>query len=220
MLARREFFGQADEKLESWAKAIPLFEPYFSASQICSSWEKIAEYLVLEEEKIWHLGEVDRKTKDYRASLGDITKSEWILEKLQETEKLIKQLMQTYQKQAYVLTEEAKQNNELEATENEQVLLKEIEDIRNTVLQQQKESGTVNRSHKSSHLGNSGDQSKSRRSVTGGSNKIASVATSRSSKRQESDKLELENLKAKQEDEQRFREREMQLQNECEEMEL
>ena len=138
MLARREFFGQADEKLESWAKAIPLLEPYFSASQICSSWEKIGEYLILEEEKLWHMGEVARKTKDYWASLSDITKSEWILEKLQETEKLIKQLMQTYQKQAYVLTEEAKQNNELEATKNEQVLLKEIEDIRNTVLQQQK----------------------------------------------------------------------------------
>ena len=77
MLARREFFGQADEKLESWAKAIPQFEPYFSASQICSSWEKIGEYLILDEEKIWHLGEVDRKTKDYRASLSDVTKSEW-----------------------------------------------------------------------------------------------------------------------------------------------
>ena len=163
MLARREFFGQADEKLESWAKAIPQFEPYFSASQICSSWEKIGDYLILEEEKIWHLGEVDRKTKDYRASLSDITKSEWILEKCQETEKLVKQLMQTYQKQAYVLVEEAKQEHELDATKNLDRLQKEIEDIRNTVLQKQKDSGTVSRSPKSGNIGYPEDQSRPRR---------------------------------------------------------
>ena len=63
MLARREYFGQADKKLESWAEAIPLFEPYFAAAQNSSSWEIIGDSLTLEEEKLWHIGEFTRKTK-------------------------------------------------------------------------------------------------------------------------------------------------------------
>merc|ERR1711894_188539 len=117
-------------------------------------------------------------------------------------------------------TEEAKYL----AAEQQKIVAKELKQrvsaVRKLIEEhqkQQKDSGTVNRSHKSSHLGN---PSKTRQSVTGGSHKIASVATSRSSKRQGSDKLELENLKAKQEDEQRLREREMQLENEREEMKL
>ena len=53
--------------------------------------------------------------------------------------------------------EEAKQAHELDATKNLDRLQKEIEDIRNTVLQQQKDSGTVNRSPKTGHLGNPED---------------------------------------------------------------
>ena len=75
----------------------------------------------------------------------------------------------------------------------------------------------TSKSNPKSHLDNI--EVSSKKSAVGQSQRT-SKATSRASRRREAEELELENLKAKQEAEQRLREQEMQLQNEREEMKL
>ena len=206
--------------LLKWSESLPGLKK-FTQYLLSANTLDIRAVVELDEELQLYLSDFEKKIQEYENTASDSSKSEYLLEKLTDLEKLISNIKAVGDKRRQLLnTEEAKYL----AAEQQKKVAKELKQrvsaVRKLIEEhqkQQKDSGTVNRSHKSSHLGN---PSKTRQSVTGGSHKIASVATSRSSKRQGSAKLELENLKAKKEDEQRLREQEMQLENEREEMEM
>ena len=209
--------------LLKWSESLPGLKK-FTQYLLSANTLDIRAVVELDEELQLYLSDFEKKIQEYENTASDSSKSEYLLEKLTDLEKLISNIKAVGDKRRQLLnTEEAKYL----AAEQQKIVAKELKQrvsaVRRLIEEhqkQQKDSRAVSRSHKSSHVGNPGNQSKPRQSVTDGSNKIANVATSRSSKRQESDKLELENLKAKQEYEQRFREQEMQLQNELEEMRL
>ena len=216
--SRSDFWDAVENQLQNWCNSVKDFTIHYETKKLFPKWIRVADYLSLQSDKQFFIDDFNKKIHDYEKLLHDDSKIEWLLEKLREAEKLIQSVKDICDKQMVYMFSSQEGKFEAEKTKTVEYMQNSINSIRDAIKKRQEELKRIQRSPlrttKISH------PSSIRRSVTGGSNKIASVATSRSSKRQESDKLELENLKAKQEDEQRFREQEMILQNEREEMRL
>ena len=215
---RSDFWDAVEDQLQNWCNSVKDFSIHYETKKLFSKWIRVAEYLSLQNDKQFFIDDFNKKIHDYEKLLQDDSKFEWLLEKLRESEKLIQSVKDICDKQMVYMFSSQEGKFEAEKTKTVEYMQNSINSIRDAIKKRQEELKRIQRSPlrttKISH------PSSIRRSVTGGSNKIASVATSRSSKRQESDKLELENLKARKEDEQRLREQEMQLENEREEMEM
>ena len=137
--ARSDFWDATENQLQNWCKSVKDFTIYYETKKLFPRWIRVSEYLSLQSEKQYFIDDFNKKIRDYENLLHDESKFEWLLEKLQESEKLIQSVKDICDKQLVYMLISQKASFETEKTKTVEDMQSSVDFIRKAVNKRQEE---------------------------------------------------------------------------------
>ena len=144
--ARSDFWDATENQLRNWCKSVKDFTIYYETKKLLPKWIRITEYLNLQSEKQYFIDDFNKKMHNYENLIHDESKFEWLLEKLQESEKLIQSVKDIRDKQLNYMIISRKASFETENTETVEDMQNSVDSIRKAVNKRQEERNSIPRS--------------------------------------------------------------------------
>ena len=137
--ARSDFWDATENQLQKWCATVKDFTIYYETRKLIPKWIRVGEYLSLQSEKQYFIDDFNKKMHNYENLIHDESKFEWLLEKLQESEKLIQSVKDICDKQSNYIIISRKASFETENKKTVEDMQSSVDSIRKAVNKRQEE---------------------------------------------------------------------------------